>query len=308
MHPITYKQSGVDVEKTDNLLKDISHYVSDTKGFGGLYEDKKHYLVGATDGVGTKIILARKFKMLHGIGIDLVAMCVNDIICTGAKPLFFLDYYASSNINREEYLAVLESIKIGCDKARMVLLGGETAELPGMFGNENFDVAGFCLGKVKKKKLITGDNIESGDVIIGLHSNGFHSNGYSLIRSWKNYCDHYKELLRPTTIYVKAIRKLKKYVPIKGIAHITGGGFNNIDRIIPISLSKKLTAVDKFYTPAMRAIKDDMGLSDKEMHNTFNCGIGMVVVVSPEQTTLALNTLLSCGYGADIIGEINEKS
>jgi phosphoribosylformylglycinamidine cyclo-ligase len=308
MLPITYKQAGVDVEKTDNLLKDISSYVSDTKGFGGLYETKKHYLVGATDGVGTKIILARKFNILSGIGIDLVAMCVNDIICTGAKPLFFLDYYASSVIERKEYLTVLESIKIGCDKARMSLLGGETAELPGMFGNDNFDVAGFCLGRVKKKKLITGNNIEAGDVIIGLHSSGFHSNGYSLIRRWKNYYDHSAELIRPTLIYAKAIRKLKKYVPIKGIAHITGGGFNNIDRIIPVSLTKKLTAGDKFYTPAMRAIKDDMNLSDEEMNKTFNCGIGMVVVVRPEQATLTLNTLLANGYGADIIGEIYEKS
>jgi len=305
---MNYKKSGVDIEKTDNLVKEISGLVSNIGGFGGLFDLGDSYLVGSTDGVGTKIILARKFKVLHGIGIDLVAMCVNDVICTGADPLFFLDYYASSNIKKEEYIAVLDSIKVGCDKAEMALLGGETAELPGMFGNENFDIAGFCLGKVEKKNLISGNNIEHGDVIIGLRSSGFHSNGYSLIRQWKNYCDYYEELLLPTAVYVKPIRELKKYITIKGIAHITGGGFNNIDRIIPAGLCKKLTAADRFYTPAMKAIKEDMNLSDRAMYSTFNCGIGMVVVVSPEQVTLTLNTLIANNQSADILGKIYEKS
>mgnify|MGYP001581882223 CR=1 FL=1 len=214
-----YKLAGVDVAKTDRLAEKISGIVENIGGFGGLYDLGENYLVASTDGVGTKILLAQEYDMLDGIGIDCVAMCVNDIICSGARPLFFLDYFASANIEEKQYLAILNSIKRGCEIANMPLIGGETAELPTLLADKHFDVAGFCVGIVKKEELIDGSDIEKGDVVLGLPSNGFHSNGYSLIRKvfdkqiFEPYID---ALLKPTEIYVsKVLNRLKKGIKRK---------------------------------------------------------------------------------------------
>ena len=220
-----YREAGVDVAKTDNLVKEISSLVDNIGGFGGLFDLGDSYLVGATDGVGTKILLAQEYDMLDGIGIDCVAMCVNDIICTGARPLFFLDYFASSNVDEKQYLSIINSIKKGCDLSGIPLIGGETAELPSLLPEKHFDIAGFCVGIVKKKDLIDGSKIKSGDAVIAFPSNGFHSNGYSLVRKIFDKTKHEKyidAILKPTEIYVKEILNLiDSDVQIKGIAHIT---------------------------------------------------------------------------------------
>ena len=270
-----YKESGVDVAKTDNLVKEISGLVDNIGGFGGLFDLGDSYLVGATDGVGTKILLAQQYDKLEGIGIDCVAMCVNDIICTGARPLFFLDYFASSNVDEKQYLTILNSIKKGCDIAGIPLIGGETAELPSLLPDKHFDIAGFCVGIVKKKNLIDGSTIEKGDTIIGLPSSGFHSNGYSLVRKIFNKEKHEQyidNILKPTEIYVKTVMGLiDAGVKIKGIAHITGGGLSNLDRVLPQGLSPVWEIKNK--RPFVLDIfQQDGNISEAEMAQVFNEG------------------------------------
>jgi len=283
---MNYKESGVDIKKTDNLVKQISGLVDNIGGFGGLFDLGDSYLVGATDGVGTKILLAQEYDMLDGIGIDCVAMCVNDIICTGAKPLFFLDYFASSNIQEKQFLTVLNSIKKGCEIAGIPLVGGETAELPSMMPDNHFDIAGFCVGIVKKKDLIDGSNIKKGDVVLAFPSNGFHSNGYSLVRKIFDKAKHEKyidAILKPTEIYVKEILNLiDSDVQIKGIAHITGGGFSNVNRILPEGLSVEWK--DNMLRPFIFDIfQKDGNTSDEEMTQVFNNGIGMCIIVDGKE-------------------------
>jgi phosphoribosylformylglycinamidine cyclo-ligase len=304
-----YKKAGVDIEKTDSLLNNIASCVTDTKGFGGLYDNGDHYLVGATDGVGTKILLGREYNKLEGLGIDCVAMCVNDIVCTGAKPLFFLDYYASSNIKEEEYITIINSIKKGCDIANIPLIGGETAELPQMFGNDNFDIAGFCVGRVKKRNLIDGKKIEHGDIIIGIGSSGFHSNGYSLVRKWFNKDKHnIEEVMKPTIIYSDIIQKLLKVVKVKGISHITGGGFSNLNRILPAGTKPFFNHFHINHRPGVfKQIEREMNIPGEQMQNIFNNGIGMMVVLKKKYESKALNFLNSNGFYASIIGEIYEN-
>jgi phosphoribosylformylglycinamidine cyclo-ligase len=281
-----YKQAGVDVAKTDRLTREISGIVDNIGGFGGLFDLGENYLVSSTDGVGTKILLAQEYNKLEGIGIDCVAMCVNDIICSGARPLFFLDYFASSSIDEKQYLTILNSIKRGCEIANIPLIGGETAELPGLMLDKHFDIAGFCVGVVKKESLIDGRDIKSGDVIVGLSSSGFHSNGYSLIRKVfdKEMHEPYIDgILRPTEIYVnKVMGMLDAGFKIKGIAHITGGGLSNLDRILP----QGLTAHWNHDLPrpfVFELIEGTTKLTAKEMRTVFNDGIGMCLVVSPEE-------------------------
>ena len=281
-----YKEAGVDVAKTDNLVKEISSLVDNIGGFGGLFDLGDSYLVGATDGVGTKILLAQEYDMLDGIGIDCVAMCVNDIICTGARPLFFLDYFASSNVDEKQYLTIIDSIKRGCDEAGIPLIGGETAELPSLLPDKHFDIAGFCVGIVKKKDLIDGSKIKKGDVVLAFPSNGFHSNGYSLVRKIFDKDKHEKyidKILKPTAIYVKEVMNLiDSGVQIKGIAHITGGGLFNLNRILPEGVSVEWKS--EINLPFVFDIfQKDGNISDEEMTRVFNGGIGMCLVVEPKE-------------------------
>tara|TARA_R100001463_G_scaffold50473_1_gene100757 strand:+ start:225 stop:1157 length:933 start_codon:yes stop_codon:yes gene_type:complete len=287
-----YKQAGVDISKTDDLIDKISNIVSNIGGFGGLFDLGESYLVSATDGVGTKILLAQENNNLEGIGIDCVAMCVNDIICTGAKPLFFLDYFASSNIDQKQYLTILNSIKKGCEQSHIPLIGGETAELPSLMKDGHFDIAGFCVGIVKKENLIDGSKIDNNDTVLAFPSNGFHSNGYSLIRkvfekmvSWcphHLYKDYIKQALKPTEIYVdRVMNLLNESLEIKGIAHITGGGLSNLNRILPKGLDVQWRDIPK--PPIFNIIQDIGKIEEKEMKNVFNNGIGMCLVVSQEE-------------------------
>ena len=295
-----YKEAGVDIIKADRLTDSISDLVDNIGGFAGLYDlCDENYLVASTDGVGTKIILAQEYKDLKGIGIDCVAMGVNDIICTGAKPLFFLDYFASGRINETQFLEVVQSIKKGCNDYGIPLIGGETAELPALVSSETFDVAGFCVGIVKKKNLIDGKTIKSGDSVIAFPSNGFHSNGYSLIRkvlqTRRKYClsgnplkerdilqDTINDLLKPTEIYVYRLRHLLNKFKIKGIAHITGGGFSNLNRVLPEGLDVEWR--DNIPRPSVFDSIQEWGeISDEEMKSVFNNGVGMCMVVSPEE-------------------------
>ena len=281
-----YKKAGVDVAKTDKLAKQLSNIVDNIGGFGGLYDLGENYLVASTDGVGTKILLAQEYDKLEGIGIDCVAMCVNDIICSGARPLFFLDYFASANIEEKQYITILNSIKRGCEIANIPLIGGETAELPTLLPDKHFDVAGFCVGIVKKEDLIDGSNIKEGDIVLGLPSNGFHSNGYSLVRKVfdrKNHEPYIDAILKPTEIYVnKVMNLLNAGIKINGIAHITGGGLSNLDRILPKELSVKWK--DNLSKPFVMSLIQKTGkIKEKEMKRVFNNGIGMCLVVSPEE-------------------------
>ena len=287
-----YKKSGVDVEKTDKLVNDISGYVKGIGGFGGLHEFGNHFLVGSTDGVGTKILLAKQYNKLEGIGIDCVAMCVNDIICTGASPMFFLDYYASSKINESDYKTIISSIKTGCDISNMSLIGGETAELPGMINGDHFDIAGFCLGKVKKKHLINNyhSKIKHGDLVLGFQSSGFHSNGFSLIRKIFDPKKHEKyidEILMPTKIYVDTILHLLKKIKIKGIANITGGGLSNLNRILPegLNVDWDLNIPKSFI---FDIFKKDGNLKESEMNFVFNNGLGMCIVIDENELKSAM--------------------
>lgn len=280
-----YKEAGVDVVKTDNLVKEISGLVDNIGGFGGLFDLGDSYLVGATDGVGTKILLAQQYDKLKGIGIDCVAMCVNDIICTGARPLFFLDYFASSNVDEKQYLTILNSIKKGCEAAGIPLIGGETAELPSLLPDKHFDIAGFCVGIVKKKDLIDGSTIKKGDVIVGLPSSGFHSNGYSLVRKIFNKEKHEQyidDILKPTEIYVKTVMGLiDAGVKIKGIAHITGGGLSNLDRVLPQGLSP-VWKIENKRPFVLDIFQQDGNISEAEMAQVFNEGIGMCLVIDSQ--------------------------
>ena len=295
-----YKQAGVDIAKADRLTESISGLVDNIGGFAGLYDlCDENYLVASTDGVGTKILLAQEYNKLEGIGVDCVAMCVNDIICTGAKPLFFLDYFSSGVIDESDFLEVINSIKRGCSDYGIPLIGGETAELPALVSSKTFDVAGFCVGIVKKKDLIDGRDIKKGDHVIAFPSNGFHSNGYTLIRKIvqirKQYCysgnpisdqqdmqKHINDLLKPTEIYVYRLRHLLNKFKIKGVAHITGGGFSNLDRVLPEGLTVEWRD-DIPRPPIFDSIQEWGEISDEEMKSVFNNGVGMCMVVSSEE-------------------------
>ncbi len=317
---INYKESGVDIEKGDLFVERISKMVKSTydkrvvSGIGGfcaLYAlDEDRYLASSTDGVGTKIKLAIELGLHHTIGIDLVAMCVNDLICSGARPLFFLDYFASSKLDLAVSESVIEGIVEGCKLSGMALIGGETAEMPGMYQLGDYDLAGFSVGEVKKSELVNGLNLESGDTLVAIASSGFHSNGFSLIRKileQKNCPDDLKkECLTPTKIYVKTILNLisTQKEKIKGIANITGSGFLNIPRINDQfdfhvgQMSNRVSFIDKICKLS--------GLSDLELHRTFNMGVGMVVATN--DPTAIINHLKSLGEKASIIGHVTKGS
>ena len=305
----SYLNSGVNVNLGNELvkaIKPISKKINDKNvlngigGFGAVYnlehkKYKKPLLVSATDGVGTKILIAKDMNKYDTIGIDLVAMSVNDLIVQGAKPLFFLDYIAVERIKKQQVLDIIKGIAKGCYKASCSLVGGETAELPGLYQNANFDLAGFAVGVVDKNKLLPKNNIKNNDVLIGLPSNRVHSNGYSLIRDiFKEKKISYKKkfyssnsfgdiLLRPTLIYVKTIQKFIDKFDIKGISHITGGGIaENLSRILPKNAGAEIS-LDKLDFHKKNSIFNwlykNCKLSQKEMLKTFNCGIGMILIV-----------------------------
>ena len=327
---ISYKDSGVDVERGYQAVKLMKEHVKSTYtagvlgdigSFGGFFEMpkdiKRPVLVAGTDGVGTKLKYAIISDKHDTIGIDAVAMCVNDIVCQGAKPLFFLDYFATGNLSPEKVATVVSGIAEGCRQSGAALIGGETAEMPGFYGEGDYDIAGFAVGAVDRTKIINGSTIKSGDVLIGLKSSGIHSNGYSLVRKifGENIeeLDKYNEelgaktidvLLTPTRIYVNSILELVKKVKVKGIAHITGGGFiENIPRIFPEGIGCRIDTKSYEVPPVFKLMQKKAGLKKEQMYNTFNMGIGMVVCVRKRDVEATIAQLESTGEQCVVLGK-----
>lgn len=324
MGRMNYKKAGVDIKKADRFVESISSFVlsqkSKTAAFGSFFDFKaisqkyKHpILVSSTDGVGTKLKLAQKFNLHKAVGIDLVAMNVNDIVCLGAKPLFFLDYIACGKLKPKVLRNVVEGMHQGLSESSCNLLGGETAEMPGMYEEDEYDLAGFCVGVVDKNQIITGRNIKEGDVIIGISSSGLHSNGFSLVRKVFNQRElarQKKTLLEPTRIYVKPLLSLFSSPyrgAIKGIAHITGGAFSNkAVKIIPKGLALAVNKKSWIPYPIFKKIQKKAGLDDSQMYSTFNMGIGMIIVVRPDVADKILKKLQK-EYKSYLIGEIRKS-
>jgi phosphoribosylformylglycinamidine cyclo-ligase len=328
--PLTYRDAGVDIDAGDALVERIKPAVKRSMrpevmaglgGFGALFElpigrFRRPVLVSGTDGVGTKLRLAIETGRHNTIGIDLVAMCANDVVVQGAEPLFFLDYYATGKLSVDIAATVITGIVEGCVQAGCALIGGETAEMPSMYAAGDYDLAGFCVGIVEKDAILDGTKTQSGDVIIGLASSGPHSNGYSLVRKLiadsnsnpSTKLDNgllYDALLAPTRIYVKSLLKLIQAVPVRGFAHITGGGLtDNIPRVIPVGLDVVLNRKSWPRTPVFDWLQRTGNIADAEMHRTFNCGIGMTVCVAHEHADAALANLRANGETAMIIGAV----
>ena len=325
-----YKLAGVDINAGNELVEKIKRDVSKTHnsnvlenigGFAGMYKLNKEYedpiLVACTDGVGTKVSLAQDFNDLSGIGQDLVAMCVNDLIVCGAKPLFFLDYYASSKLNIQEASVVIKSIANACNDSGCALLGGETAEMPGHYIDNNFDLAGFAVGCVDEKKIINNENTKSGDILIGIESSGPHSNGFSLIKKIINNSKANKEeisaikemVLKPTILYPKLIMNLINNFKINSISHITGGG---LTENLPRSISKNLCVeikTDSWDMPKVfKWLKEEGDISNKDMFRIFNCGIGMVLIVDKKDVKDISNKISEMNLKNYVIGAVKEKN
>ena len=330
----SYKAAGVDVTagyKGVQLMKNAvqSTYtdavISDIGGFGGLYapqikQMEEPILVSGTDGVGTKLKLAFLMDKHDTIGEDCVAMCANDVICTGASPMFFLDYMALGKNIPEKVATIVAGVAEGCKKANCSLIGGETAEMPGFYPEDEYDLAGFCVGVVDKKKIINNKTIEVGDKVIGIASSGVHSNGFSLVRkvfdvNKENLNEYVEELgttvgealLKPTKIYVKPILKLIEAVKVKGISHITGGGFyENMPRMLREGVSLKIDK-NSYEVPALfKLIASRGNIPERDMYNTFNMGIGMAVIVPEDEVEKAISLLKDAGEEAYLIGEVIE--
>ncbi len=327
---LTYRDAGVDIDAGDELVERIKPLVKRTHrpevlagvgGFGALVELplgrwKRPVLVSGTDGVGTKLRLAIDTGRHDRIGIDLVAMCANDVAVQGAEPLFFLDYYATGKLSVDIAESVIKGIAAGCEIAGAALVGGETAEMPGMYHGDDYDLAGFCVGVVERDGIIDGRNVVAGDRIIGLASSGVHSNGYSLIRKLLAVSNAsagtmlagrplHDWLLEPTRIYVKSMLRLASSMPVRAFAHITGGGLtDNIPRVLPAGLEAVLDASAWPRTAIWDWVQRTGNIAPAEMHRTFNCGIGMVAVVAAEHVTSALRLLGDCGEQAQLIGTI----
>ncbi len=323
---LTYKEAGVNIEEGYRSVKLIKEYAKKTMSeyvlnglgsFAGMVElpegYKKPVLVSGTDGVGTKLDIACKKRKFDTVGIDCVAMCVNDILCHGAKPLFFLDYIACGKLEAEVSSDLVKGVAEGCIKSQCSLIGGETAEMPGMYKEGDYDIAGFAVGIVDKDKIINGKDIKSGDKLIGIASSGVHSNGYSLIRKvFKNLDEDFngkaiwEELLTPTKIYVKPVLSLLEKFNIKGMAHVTGGGFyENLPRILSkeglsIVINKNSYEIPEIFKKLM-----ELGVQEEEMYNTFNMGIGFVLCVEEDEVEEVLKELSKQGEKAFEIGYIN---
>lgn len=318
--PITYKSAGVDIKKADRFVKSIKMLTKNKNpfllggigGFSGLFKlnlkkYKEPILVASCDGVGTKLKIAFWLNRHKTVGVDLVAMNVNDLISCGAEPLFFLDYISTTTLNLSSLKQLMKGVISGCKEAGCVLLGGETAQMPQFYKKDEYDVAGFCTGVVNEKDIIDGLNIKKEDIVIGLASDGLHSNGYSLVRklfSKRFIKDNANLFYKPTKVYVKPILKLKDKMRIKGIAHITGGGFyENIIRILPKRIS---VHIDKNSWPKQKVfglIQKKGKISDKQMYHTFNMGIGMVVIVAREDTKKTQNILSLFKVKSYVIGK-----
>lgn len=327
---LTYKKAGVDIKKADLFKSRIATLVRKTRGpevlkgiggFGGLFDfSKGRYknpvLVSSCDGVGTKLNIAGLVNKHDTVGIDAVAMNVNDILCTGAQPLFFLDYIAYSKLDSDILIEVVKGLNHGCMQAGCSLIGGETAQMPDMYNQGEYDLSGFCVGVVEKDKIIDSSRINQGDVLIGIGSNGLHSNGFSLVRKVfsKNELKRYAaELLKPTRIYVKAVLSLlgnkaitqKRNSAIKGIAHITGGAFyGKISRILPDNLNAHINRNTWQVPKIFKLIQNKGNIIDEEMYRTFNMGIGMVLVVQSDSVSKIKSELLKFNLYSAVIGEI----
>lgn len=334
---ITYKYAGVDIKKGSRLVDIIKplarttfrpNVLQEIGSFGAFFRlDKFNYkdpvLVSSTDGVGTKLKIAFMLNRHDTVGIDLVAMCVNDILTSGARPLFFLDYFATGKLSMKTAADVIRGIVDGCKRAECSLIGGETAEMPGFYQKGEYDLSGFAVGVVDRKDIISGDGIQHGDLLLGLTSNGLHSNGYSLVRELFFNIKHYsprkrirelgctlgEELLKPTRIYVKSVLRLLRNYKLKGIAHITGGGLTeNLPRIIP--KKKKLRCVIKRNSwpvhDIFHLIQRTGTISDSEMYRTFNMGIGLVLVIRQEDSKKIMNCLRRSGEHVFLIGSVEE--
>ena len=326
--PFTYKDAGVDIDAGDELVERIKPAVKRTVrpevigglgGFGGLFRVPQGYrepvLVSGTDGVGTKLKLAIDYDAHDEVGIDLVAMCANDVVVVGAEPLFFLDYFSTPRLDVDIATRVIAGIAHGCEIAGATLIGGETAEHPGMHTPGEYDLAGFCVGIVERDKIIDGSNIVAGDTVIGIASSGLHSNGFSLIRHiLKNRPNAAREtlegrpliehLLTPTKIYARPLLKLVSKVAVKGFAHITGGGLlENIPRVLPPKLGVELKK-GSWPAPPVFGWLESVGVAPREMHRTFNCGVGMVAVVAPQDVDATVAELTAAGERATVIGAV----
>lgn len=335
MAKTTYKSSGVDID-AGNLFVDLirplakttanKHVLGKLGGFSGAYELPKKYknpiLLAAADGVGTKLKIAFMTSRFDTVGIDLVAMNVNDIVTCGAEPLFFLDYIATSKLNPKEGAEIVKGIVEGCKQAGCALLGGETAEMPGFYKKDEFDLAGFVVGIVDKEQVIDGSDVKAGDAVIGIASSGLHSNGYSLARKVLLGRKKYKlsdkpkplkrslanELLEPTRIYVKSILNLRKSFQIKAAAHITGGGLlENIPRVLPKNCAVEMDSSTWQIPSIMELIKQEGRIDQEEMYRTFNCGIGMVLVVNSKDVGKVLKRLGKLKEKASLIGEVRKR-
>ena len=323
---LSYRDAGVDIDAGDALVEAIKPFAKRTMrpevlagigGFGALVEVPKKFrnpvLVSGTDGVGTKLKLAFSLARHDTVGIDLVAMSVNDVLVQGAEPLFFLDYFACGKLDTRVATEVIKGIARGCEIAGCALIGGETAEMPGMYPEGEYDLAGFCVGVVEKDGVIDGRSIRPGDVVLGLASSGPHSNGFSLIRKIvegsKPDPALLDALMQPTRIYVKSVLALMDAVPVKGLAHITGGGITgNVPRMLPEGV-RAVISKDAWPRPELFVwLQREGNVAEDEMHRVFNCGIGMVVVVSPEDASRAIEVLRAAGETVYDIGVVEAGS
>jgi phosphoribosylformylglycinamidine cyclo-ligase len=320
---LSYRDAGVDIDEGDALVEAIKPFARRTLrpevlagigGFGALCEIPKKYrqpvLVSGTDGVGTKLMLAFELKRHDTVGIDLVAMSVNDVLVQGAEPLFFLDYFACGKLDKETATQVVKGIARGCELSGCSLIGGETAEMPGMYPQGEYDLAGFCVGVVEKERIIDGRSIVPGDAILGLASSGPHSNGYSLIRKiLQRAAPPQFDLLEPTRIYVKPVLKLLESVKLKGLAHITGGGLpGNVPRILPPGTRALIRKASWPQPPVFQWLQHAGKVAEEEMLRVFNCGIGMVVIVAAGEAKRAANELRAYGETVYEIGIVEKSS
>lgn len=327
---LNYKSAGVDIEAGNALVERIKPIAARTRnagvmaglgGFGSLFElpldrYQRPVLVSGTDGVGTKLKLALDLDIHNSVGIDLVAMCVNDIVVQGAEPLFFLDYFATGKLAVDTAASVIEGIGKGCEQAGAALVGGETAEMPGMYADGDYDLAGFCVGIVEKERIIDGSQVKAGDKLIALASSGPHSNGYSLIRkivarsglAWTDTVNGKplgETLLTPTRIYVKPLLELLKTVPVHAMAHITGGGITeNLPRVLPQGLHADIELNSWQLPEIFQWLQQQGNVAQEDMLVTFNCGIGMIVCVAASDEVATLQILQQQGETAFTIGEI----